>query len=1055
MLPLKIGCEIMNKKIMALFLMISFLVTSCLAIPTTISGETKKTGTISPIEEPYRSVSTLTFGPQQDASTLPIKGIRSSQTTSFYKDAEKKTISVHFEPSQCMLYYQDVEQTYIEIKGLEPYGSPGNPMLPMKTFIVKLPKNAEILDVGMINGYYQEIKEIMHIVPNPEPVFWLENTSYPEKTIAKISPNKRIYGSDHFFPGKIVSYELGKTNKDIQMFLHVYPLQYIPKLGKVILLTDGQIQIYYQKNEKSQPRQILPYDNTVNVIITPPEFMNQALELKSFHDVQGTPSSVVTTSWIYTQYNEAPDPPYEGYSNSSLPDWNTIHDYNYSLAKKIIAYLNDDTVTQNLQYVTLFGNALLIPPSYYSFPFEWVPTDFFYASPDYDRIPNFYVGRLPINTVDEATQVVEKIKNWDGTTDIFRNITVAGDKPFLTPYDIGEMITNDAINQGFFRGITPTKCYGTDETFDKTHLMQALQGNTGLVYHIGHGSGTAWLLEGDPLAVNDILSLPPSNTTPIVISIACMNGAFDTQLVNMGFEISFGESLLLSQAGGIAYIGGSRSNAGVPFFHCVNGSITISKEPYMAGMLTNVIQAYHDGGTSLGNLTAQAITTYIEHTDFSDPVDNFTFFSFVLLGDPALQLPAKPIGNEYEISDPSIEKPLAFIDAQLMYPLSYAGYGEVPLGVVHENVTVSATTSSPTVTIKLVDGFKFHNMTLEKIVIPIGNNTVSYTFVPSNSTYFSIRIISEDGQEKWLYLTDAAGVVDDDYNETTPGWGIIRWAVIQDAIDHSQQNDIIYVCNGTYHENILLNKQLTLFAENSTQTIINGNGTGSVVTITGSSCNIAGFTITNGGAQNGDAGIAIKSNMACVYHNIITHNNQMGVLVSSGHFSTIAYNTFSDNLYGIYIEKDVNASNFVYGNSISNNTFGIYISKSMFQIIWGNNIKDNDVGVDIVQSTGSEILYNNFTTNKKGIYLLGSNNNQIVYNNFIDNQRHGQFFKCRKNTWAANYWDNWIGLRFNLCMHFPKCIFGRAGQLLGMISWVNFDFLPARTPNAIWMPYEK
>jgi hypothetical protein len=179
-----------------------------------------------------------------------------------------------------------------------------------------------------------------------------------------------------------------------------------------------------------------------NIILTPPEFYEQAKSLENFHDGKGTATEVVNTSWVYTNYANASDPPYEGYKNSSITGWDNIAGYNYSLAKRIVNYLDDDTVHPNLKYVTIFGTARLVPPSYYvyithSSPYNnWIPTDFFFASPEYDLVPNYMVGRLPVDSIEEAEHVVQKIKNWaeNVSWDWFNNVYLVGGRPSYSHY---------------------------------------------------------------------------------------------------------------------------------------------------------------------------------------------------------------------------------------------------------------------------------------------------------------------------------------------------------------------------------------------------------------------------------------------------------------------------------------------------------------------------------------------------------------------------------------------------------------------------------------------
>jgi len=224
-----------------------------------------------------------------------------------------------------------------------------------------------------------------------------------------------------------------------------------------------------------------PYENIPdtgiaeqNIIIAPPRFFSAAKELEEFHDMQGISTLVINTTWIITNYDESPDPPYKGYANRIIPRL-FVREYDYSLAKKIINFLRDTSVHPNLEYVTLLGNGAFVPPSYYihspgrmtkrvlllfSVPYIYnniVATDFFYTSPDYDLFPDYKVGRLPVSNENEAIDLVRKIKEWKENVDWewFKNVYVAGDQPNL-PEEMslngcyaGEMIAVDAINREF------------------------------------------------------------------------------------------------------------------------------------------------------------------------------------------------------------------------------------------------------------------------------------------------------------------------------------------------------------------------------------------------------------------------------------------------------------------------------------------------------------------------------------------------------------------------------------------------------------------------------
>lgn len=60
-------------------------------------------------------------------------------------------------------------------------------------------------------------------------------------------------------------------------------------------------------------------------------------------------------------------------------------------------------------------------------------------------------------------------------------------------------------------------------------------------------------------------------------------------------------------------------------------------------------------------------------------------------------------------------------------------------------------------------------------------------------------------------VSAASLIVDDDFDDTTPGWGVTAFASIQDAVDVAAVDDTIEVKAGTYTEQVSIDKNLTLF----------------------------------------------------------------------------------------------------------------------------------------------------------------------------------------------------------------------------------------------------
>jgi len=138
--------------------------------------------------------------------------------------------------------------------------------------------------------------------------------------------------------------------------------------------------------------------------------------------------------------------------------------------------------------------------------------------------------------------------------------------------------------------------------------------------------------------------------------------------------------------------------------------------------------------------------------------------------------------------------------------------------------------------------------------------------------------------------------VDDD-NTTGPWWNGTQeypFQHIPDAIDsdNTSDGDIIYVYNGTYYENVIINKSINLVGENKENTIADGNGGEFVFNITADYVNISDFTI-----QNGSLGIKIfNTSNNIITDNIVKENSNYGISVYNWSNGSIIYhNNFINN----------------------------------------------------------------------------------------------------------------------------------------------------------------
>lgn len=215
--------------------------------------------------------------------------------------------------------------------------------------------------------------------------------------------------------------------------------------------------------------------------------------------------------------------------------------------------------------------------------------------------------------------------------------------------------------------------------------------------------------------------------------------------------------------------------------------------------------------------------------------------------------------------------------------------------------------------------------------------------------------------------------------------GVGNFSSIQEGIDAAYPGGTVYVYNGTYFENIVIDKSLTLIGENNINTIIDGRSTGNAVKVNADYVKIQGFTIQHSGHTYPLSGINLSSDYNVVQDNIIM-NNFYGLTLYLSSDNTISNNIIQNNDHcGIYMSKSTN--NTITNNTIQYHTYngiGVYYS-SDGNLIHGNNLSNNGFcGVNIRISSDNNVIGNNLSDNNIGIHL--PNTNTVNENTFSNNR---------------------------------------------------------------------
>jgi len=270
-----------------------------------------------------------------------------------------------------------------------------------------------------------------------------------------------------------------------------------------------------------------------------------------------------------------------------------------------------------------------------------------------------------------------------------------------------------------------------------------------------------------------------------------------------------------------------------------------------------------------------------------------------------------------------------------------------------------------------------------------------------------------------------------------------NYTSIQAAIDNASIDDTIYVWAGTYYENIIINKSVTLIGNGTKDTIINGSGIGDVVYVTANWVNISGFTIRGSGKgpmpSYYHAGIELNNVNNISIKNNNCSNNDLGIFCCGFGNNLIMNNNCSDNSkIGAYINSkdnkiinnycnlnkmvgiclDGSEFNFVVNNYCSyNSNVGIHFDlHSNFNYIRNNTCENNTVGFKFFNCHNNTFFENNILNNNEGGLWLqyGSKDNYLFHNNFISkkNQVYDQnigFNFFNNSNHEGNYWSDYNG----------------------------------------------
>ena len=257
--------------------------------------------------------------------------------------------------------------------------------------------------------------------------------------------------------------------------------------------------------------------------------------------------------------------------------------------------------------------------------------------------------------------------------------------------------------------------------------------------------------------------------------------------------------------------------------------------------------------------------------------------------------------------------------------------------------------------------------------------------------------------------------------------------LIQDLIDDASNNDTIFIPSGTYYENLIINKSLSLIG--GEHTIIDGLYQDSILQISADQVTIKNIHFRNSRGEQTDSGIFLNSNNISLINCVFYHSKQgihlennsnitirsclfyklgrginarnaknlfisncsmshvaIGIVTKRSRSICINQSRFDTSGISIYLKRTENVD--IKHSSVkdnSDNHGGIFIEESTLIRMHNSSIHHNGIGINVEQSKNITLKNLQITNNTHfGILLRkGSQNIKVQYCIIKNNVRYG------------------------------------------------------------------
>ena len=276
-------------------------------------------------------------------------------------------------------------------------------------------------------------------------------------------------------------------------------------------------------------------------------------------------------------------------------------------------------------------------------------------------------------------------------------------------------------------------------------------------------------------------------------------------------------------------------------------------------------------------------------------------------------------------------------------------------------------------------------------------------------------------------------------------WDVpVRAGAIAETLSRAAPGDILRLRPGTYSETVVLDFAVTLMGHG--KATIDGQGQGSVITVTGADITVRGVTVIGSGSSHEEIDSGIKLTKTATAPQItdnVLKGNLYGVDIHGAHDALVAGNVIESRLdrrmndrgNGVYVwnapgavvaDNDIRwGRDGVFVNSSKNNIFRDNLFRDLrFAVhymyandseVSGNVSIDNDLGYAVMFSKNVAVLNNVSINDREHGVMLNYTNNGVISGNFVQGAKGKCTFlyNSHKNEFSGNWFEGCgIGIHF-------------------------------------------